>query len=155
VAAFGTVLREDILLNGGLSKEDALRARSRETERLREEGFGVLNAKPRRTHKVYVIDLDPAVRTESRVRRENPNSDPDMPCVYVGETAKSLKARRAQHRKGINAGRGYVTKYGFRRPFLYDLFEHLNPCLPEDALSHERELAEELRAKGYTVTGGH
>ena len=67
----------------------------------------------------------------------------------------SLKKRRAQHRKGINAGRGYVTDYGFGRPFLYNLFKHLNPCLPEDALKHERELAAELRAQGYTVTGGH
>jgi hypothetical protein len=31
----------------------------------------------------------------------------------------------------------------------------LNPCLPEDAIRHERELAEQLRARGYTVTGGH
>ena len=155
VAAYGLSLREDILLDSGLTKEESLRARSRETERLRDAGYGVLNSKPRKTHRVYVIDLDPAVRDELRVKRENPDADPAMPCVYVGQTGKSLKKRRAEHRKGIKAGRGYVTKYGFGRPFLRNLFEHLNPCLHEDSLQHERELAESLRAQGYTVTGGH
>ena len=155
VARYGRRLREDLLCVGGLTKEQALRTRSRTTQQLREEGFGVLNPKPIRNHYVYVIDLDPAVREEDRVRRENPNADPSMPCVYVGQTGKTLKSRRHQHRKGKKAGRGYVTKYGFGRPYLKELFERLNPCYPEDALKYERELAEDLRAQGYTVTGGH
>ena len=111
--------------------------------------------KRQKKYRVYVIDLDPAVRDESRVRRENPDADPTMPCVYVGQTGKSLKKRRADHRNGINAGRGYVTRFGFGRPLLRGLFAHLNPCLHEDSIKYERELAEDLRAQGYTVTGGH
>ena len=152
----GIGLRPDILLKGGLSEEVAFRALTEHNRRLREQGYGLLNTKPRRSCRVYVIDLDPAVREKRReVRKANPDADPNMPCVYVGQTGLPIKKRRAQHRKGIKAGRRYVTDYGFRRPFLTDLFEHLNPCLPEDALRYERELAEELRAQGYTVCGGH
>jgi predicted GIY-YIG superfamily endonuclease len=76
-------------------------------------------------------------------------------CVYVGQTGQSLTTRTSKHRKGKFKGKNYVKRYGFGRPFLRELFEHLNPCLKEDALKHERELAEALRSKGYTVTGGH
>ena len=155
VKEYGVDLLPDILLRGGLSKEGAYRTLTEHNLRLREQGYGLLNAKPRRTHRVYVIDLDPAVRERREVQRANPNADPIMPCVYVGQTGRSLKTRRAQHRRRRRAGRGYVTDYGFGRPFLWDRFKHLNPCLPEDALRYERELAEELRAEGYTVCGGH
>lgn len=155
VREYGVRLRPDILLRGGLSKEGAYRTLTEHNLRLREQGYGLLNAKPRSTHRVYVIDLDPEVRRHAEVLRANPIADPTMPCVYVGQTGLSLRRRRAQHRRGRKAGRGYVTKYGFGRPFLRDLFEHLNPCLPEDALRRERELAEELQAQGYTVCGGH
>jgi hypothetical protein len=36
-----------------------------------------------------------------------------------------------------------------------ELYEHLNPMPFEAAVQTELELAEELRAAGYTVTGGH
>ena len=155
VATHGVRLREDLVMVNGLTEEESYRRRSQATEQLRREGYGVFNARPRRSHYVYVIDLDPAVRNEPHVRRSNPVADPDKPCVYVGRTGKTIKARRKQHREGKYPGRGYVGKYGFGRPFLTHLFEHLNPCLPEDAIRHERELAEQLRARGYTVTGGH
>ena len=155
VQEYGIGLRRDILYSGGLTKEEAYRLLTKSNHRLREQAFGLLNSKPRKTCRVYVIDLDPAVRELREVRKSNPGCKLEMPCVYVGQTGLSLKKRRAQHREGKKAGKGYVTKFGYKRPFLYKLFEHLNPCLPEDSLKHERELAEELRAKGYTVTGGH
>lgn len=155
VQKYGTRLRPDILNEGGLTKEEAYRALTESNHYLRAQGYGLLNPKPRKTHRVYVIDLDPAVRKVPQVRKTNIGHDPEMPCVYVGQTGLSLKKRRAQHRKGEKAGRGYVTKYGYGRPFLRALFEHLNPCLPEDALKYERELAARLRAEGYVVTGGH
>ena len=155
VKKYGIRLRPDILNESGLTKEEAYRKLTEFNHSLREQGYGLLNSKPRRTHRVYVIDLDPAVRERREVRKCNPNYNPDMPCVYVGQTGLSLKKRRAQHRNGVNAGRGYVTKYGFGRLFLKELFKDLNPCLPEDSLKHERELAARLRAEGYTVTGGH
>jgi hypothetical protein len=36
-----------------------------------------------------------------------------------------------------------------------ELYEHLNPMPFEAAVQMELELAEELRAAGYTGTGGH
>ena len=36
-----------------------------------------------------------------------------------------------------------------------ELYEHLNPMPFEAAVQMETELAEDLRAAGYTVTGGH
>jgi hypothetical protein len=36
-----------------------------------------------------------------------------------------------------------------------ELYEHLNPMPFEAAVQMELELAEDLRAAGYTVTGGH
>ena len=45
-----------------------------------------------------------------------------------------------------------VEKYGVR--MLRELFAHLNPMPFEAAAQMEKELVEELRAEGYTVTGG-
>jgi hypothetical protein len=156
VAAYGTRLREDLLCEGGLTQEEALRMRRLETDRLRETGYGVLNPKPRQTHRVYVKELpDPAVRDRADVKRDNPNADPSMPCVYIGQTRKGIRARLAQHRRGRKSGKGFIEKYGHGGRVRWDLFDHLNPCYPDEALKKERELAEDLRAQGYTVTGGH
>ena len=46
-----------------------------------------------------------------------------------------------------------VRKYGVR--LMPELYEHLNPMPFEAAVQMETELAEDLRAAGYTVTGGH
>ena len=46
-----------------------------------------------------------------------------------------------------------VRKYGLR--LMPELYEHLNPMPFEAAVQMELELAEDLRAAGYTVTGGH
>jgi len=46
-----------------------------------------------------------------------------------------------------------VRKYGVR--LTPELYEHLNPMPFEAAAQMELELAEDLRAAGYTVTGGH
>jgi len=42
--------------------------------------------------------------------------------------------------------------YGKR--LMPELYEHLNPMPFEAAAQMEKELAEDLRAEGYTVTGG-
>jgi hypothetical protein len=46
-----------------------------------------------------------------------------------------------------------VRRYGQR--LLPELFAHLNPMPYEAAAVMERELAEDLRAQGYIVFGGH
>jgi hypothetical protein len=47
----------------------------------------------------------------------------------------------------------HIRTYGVR--LMPELYEHLNPMPFEAAVQMEVELAEDLRAAGYTVTGGH
>ncbi len=107
---------------------------------------------PQHHHHVYVVLLDPAVGRIQRVRAENPQRDPDKPCVYVGMTGLTPEERFANHKAGIKAA-GVVKRYGLR--LLPELYEHLNPMPYEAAVEMERDLAEDLRRAGYTVTGGH
>ena len=103
-------------------------------------------------HHVYVVLLDPAAARDPEVRRANPRRDPAKPCVYVGMTGLAPEERFANHKAGVKAAR-VVQRHGLR--LLPELFEHLNPMPFEAAVQMERDLAEDLRAQGYTVTGGH
>ena len=103
-------------------------------------------------HSVYVVELEPAAAKLRRVRAMNPNRDPAKPCVYVGMTGLALEQRFQNHKSGTQASY-YVKRFG--RRFLPELFEHLNPMPCEQACVMERDLAEDLRREGYTVTGGH
>ena len=96
--------------------------------------------------------LDSAVGRFRKVRSENPSSDPDKPCVYVGMTGLVPEERFANHKAGIKAA-SLVNKFGIR--LLPELYEHLNPMPFEAAAQMEMDLAEDLRREGYTVTGGH
>ena len=60
--------------------------------------------------------------------------------------------RFANHKNGIKAA-GVVKRYGER--LVPRLYAHLNPMTYEQALRMEQQLAEELRAAGYQVFGGH
>ena len=112
------------------------------------------NHKPAATehHNVYVVLLDPAVARLKRVRVLNPCRNPGKPCVYVGMTGLSLEERFQNHKSGTKSSY-YVQRYGME--FLPELYAHLNPMPYEQAVVMERELAEDLRGEGYTVTGGH
>jgi len=103
-------------------------------------------------HSVYVVRLDPAVAGLKRVKTLNPTRNPKKPCIYVGMTGLALEERFQNHKNGVKASY-YVKRFG--KEFLRELFEHLNPMPYEQACIMERELAEELRSEGYTVTGGH
>jgi hypothetical protein len=103
-------------------------------------------------HSVYVILLDQAVLKHPSIRRLNPNRDPSKPCVYVGMTGLPVDHRFENHKAGYKSS-WVAEKYGVR--LLPELYEHLNPMPFEAAAQMEIELAEELRAAGYTVTGGH
>ncbi len=46
-----------------------------------------------------------------------------------------------------------VKRYGLH--LLPHLYAHLNPMPFEAAIQMEKDLAEDLRRAGYTVTGGH
>jgi predicted GIY-YIG superfamily endonuclease len=86
------------------------------------------------------------------VRAENPKRNPKKPCVYVGMTGLTPKERFANHKAGIKAA-SVVKRYGIR--LLPELYTHLNPMPFNAAVEMEKDLAEDLRRAGYTVTGEH
>jgi hypothetical protein len=100
---------------------------------------------------VYVILLDDAISKSRSVLRLNPNRNPAKPCVYVGMTGLPVDHRFENHRNGYKSAR-VVEKYGVR--LLPELYEHLNPMPFTAAAQMEKDLAEDLRAEGYTVFGG-
>jgi len=102
-------------------------------------------------HNVYVILLDAVAAKHPSILRLNPNRDPLKPCVYVGMTGIPVEHRFENHKNGYKSA-WVVRKYGVR--LMPELYEHLNPMPFEPAAQMEKDLAEDLRAEGYTVTGG-
>jgi hypothetical protein len=102
-------------------------------------------------HSVYVILLDPVTFGLPSIVRSNPNRDPAKPCVYVGMTGLPVEQRFENHKKGVKAA-WVVKNYGIR--LMPELYEYLNPMPFEAAAQMEKDLAADLRADGYTVTGG-
>ena len=103
-------------------------------------------------HSVYVVLLDPAVAKLRKVRAENPQRNPKQPCLYVGMTGLTPEQRFANHKAGVKDAY-VVQRHGLR--LLPELYGHLNPMPFEAAVQMEKDLAEDLRRGGYTVTGGH
>lgn len=103
-------------------------------------------------HNVYVVLLKDAVTKHPSILRLNPKRSPLKPCVYVGMTGIPVDHRFENHRNGYKSA-WVVRKYGVR--LMPELYEHLNPMPFQAAVQMELELAEDLRAAGYTVTGGH
>ena len=102
-------------------------------------------------HNVYVILLDDAAAKHPSILRLNPKRDALKSCVYVGMTGIPVDHRFENHKNGYKSA-WVVRKYGVR--LMPELYEHLNPMPFEAAAQMEMELAEDLRAEGYTVTGG-
>lgn len=102
-------------------------------------------------HSVYVILLDDGLLKHRSILRLNPKRDPAKPCVYVGMTGLPVEHRFENHRHGYKSA-WVVRKYGVR--LIPELYEHLNPMPFEAAAQMEKDLAEDLRREGYTVTGG-
>jgi hypothetical protein len=102
-------------------------------------------------HSVYVILLDAAVLRHPSILRLNPNREPAKPCVYVGMTGLLVEHRFENHKNGQKSA-WVVRKYGLR--LMPELYGFLNPMPFEAAAQMEKDLAEDLRAEGYTVAGG-
>ena len=103
-------------------------------------------------HHVYVVLLDAKAAKSVALKRSNPGRDPAKPCIYVGMSGLAPEERFARHKQGIQAAK-WVQRFGLR--LLPELYAHLNPMPFEAAVELERDLAEDLRAQGYTVAGGH
>jgi hypothetical protein len=136
-------------MRGKIRYQDAERTRSSRdfaVDRKRKEA-------PEKTfhHSVYVILLDPAVLQHPSILRLNPNRDPAKPRVYVGMTGLAVQDRFQNHKEGQKSA-WVVKKYGLR--LMPELYEYLNPMPFEAAAQMEKDLAEDLRADGYTVAGG-
>jgi predicted GIY-YIG superfamily endonuclease len=71
---------------------------------------------------------------------------------YVGMTGLTPEERFQNHKAGIKSAR-VVRRFGVR--LVPKLYAHLNPMSFADALAMEARVAEELRAQGYQVFGGH
>lgn len=99
-------------------------------------------------HRIYVVELDRAVRGHHRFRRQNPYTRPDVICLYVGSTGLTPEIRFANHRRG-HKGCLLVRRFGIRlRPDLYADF----PLMTwRDAVATETAWARELREAGYAV----
>ena len=102
-------------------------------------------------HSVYVVLLSDRALKELSILRLNPKRDPGKPCVYVGMTGLPVDRRFENHKNGYKAAR-LVRKYGVR--LMPELYAHLNPMPHDAAVQMEKDLAEDLRTAGYTVTGG-
>ena len=102
-------------------------------------------------HSVYVVLLSKRALKEASVLRLNPKRDPSKPVVYVGMTGLPVDHRFENHKNGYKSAR-FVRRYGIR--LLPELYDHLNPMPFEAAAQMEKDLAEDLRNEGYTVTGG-
>ena len=107
---------------------------------------------PAHHHNVYVVLLSPAAARLRKVRAANPDRNPKKPCVYVGMTGLMPGGRFTNHKAGVKDA-PLVRRYGIR--LLPELYAHLNPMPYEAAVQMEKDVADDLRRAGYTVTGGH
>jgi hypothetical protein len=98
-----------------------------------------------------VVLLSKRALKEASVLRLNPKRDAKKHVVYVGMTGLPVDHRFENHKNGYKSAR-LVRKYGIR--LMPELYEHLNPMPFEAAAQMEKDLAEDLRNEGYTVTGG-
>ena len=105
-------------------------------------------AKPLKTFSVYVVELEKEVLSIPKFVKANPDHDPEKACFYVGMTGLTPQERFKNHKAGHKANR-YVRDHG--RYLRKKMFQKFNPMTREEAAKKEKELAEELRAKGHAV----
>ena len=99
---------------------------------------------------MYVILLRDAVAKHPSILRLNPKRVPLKLCVYVGMTGLPVDHRFENHKNGYKS----ACRQEMWGTLMPELYEHLNPMRFEAGVQMELELAEDLRAAGYTFTGG-
>jgi len=118
--------------------------------------YNTAKLRSKKTHNVYVVELDRTVWTKDwKFRAANPQYMGVLECLYVGMTAHHPKVRFQKHLTGARSKKGhkissyYVERFGkMLRPSLYADY---NPVTRKEAIQLEKELSNELKAKGYAV----
>ena len=113
--------------------------------------MGYMGTGQKLRYSVYVVLLDEYVGTLPQIRRRNPKHDVSKPCVYVGLTPLRVD-RRFDFLGATPPTEWRVHQYGVRS--MPELYKPLNPMTHERALRKARELADDLRAKGFGVANG-
>lgn len=101
----------------------------------------------RRNFHLYVVKLKRTVLQSRKFLHQNPTYPGEKDCLYVGKTSLAPDARLKQHLEGVHSS-AVVKKYGKR--LLPSKCKEIH-VTENDALRMERELASELREKGYAV----
>ena len=78
---------------------------------------------------------------------------PHTPGQRASGSRRSSRFRASSRTASGIKDASLVKRYGIR--LLPELYAYLNPMPFEAAAEMERDLAEDLRRSGYTVTGGH
>ncbi len=100
----------------------------------------------KRRYVLYVIELSDSVGK----RRKIPRRRSSKPYLYVGQTSKRRRERLAEHRTGRYAGdRKWMPHYVRARADLWRGWPRVHTL--DDALDAERDLADALETRGYTV----
>ena len=102
-------------------------------------------------YSIYVVLLDDYVGTLPQMRRRNPKRNLSKPCVYVGITPLCVD-RRFDFRRATPQHEWRVHKFGVR--LMRELYDSLHPMTCKEALQIAKELADDLRAKGFGVANG-
>ena len=106
----------------------------------------------RKTHVIYVVELDARVwRERATIRKANPKYNPltGAGFLYVGMTSHTPEERFAIHKAGGMLSAPVVRRFGVGlRPRLYQAYAKMSQ---EDAEEMEPYLADRLRRKGYAV----
>ena len=98
---------------------------------------------------IYVIELNKEVLTKKKYQGQNPNYNPEKPCVYVGQTSLTPEGRFEKHKSGEKSAK-IVKNFGVRlKPRLYK--SHNPMKTREEAEKMEVEKARRLRKRGYWV----
>lgn len=102
-------------------------------------------------YNVYVVLLDEYVGTLPQMRRRNPQREPSKPFVYVGLTSLPVD-RRFDFHGAASEHEWRLRKFGVR--LMPEFYDSLRPMTCERALQTSKNLANELRSKGFGVANG-
>lgn len=100
------------------------------------------------TYNVYIMELDPSVKENTKFQLANYGCDASKPCVYVGMPWFKSRDRFGRKRNAIHPAY-FPRKYGVR--LLEDLYEIFNPMSRELASLMEKKLADALKGQGFSV----